>query len=819
MIIAEKQKVAAKAAFWLEDGAASHKNNFYITANYYIAYADGQLFEPYDIEDYTKEEPGWKMDNLPFCPPGNNFFYRLTSEKDKEGKRVTKAKAKALFNTINYLVNLPEVTRIIHFGDADREGEVIIRQILRNSNKSDKPVYRLWTGQMTKAAFQDGLRNMILDVNYDNLADEGFVRQKTDWLYGINLTRYLSLKCKANVGHPLRAGRVLCGMLNEIYEREMEIRQFVPEHYYALISDEETNGQKIRLRLDETFHIDDYIDATSRCVALNNAGAVVSDIHSEEKTRPPGKLYSLTTLQNALSKRYGMSMSESIVHIQSVYEKGFITYPRTNTEYLGDTEKASVQKLIEIFTPQGFDLLFRESKTIFDDSKIEGHSALLPTYKLPQAGELSAKEMLIYTTVRNRFLAVFCAEKSTYKKTVMTITCGDAIFNLTGSIMLTKGFLKYEEIEKKDILLPDLQIGDTVNISFSPVEEATTPPPRYTEVTFNNFLEHPFKNEDSTEDEIYEDLKKGLSIGTVATRTSIIENMITCGYIIRDKQIYKILPLGIYFVETLRTLGIDITKEKTAENNMMLKKVNTGDLSSNEALEIVKSDLDDMFKFRDKDIDDLVGAGILNTNGRAEGSELGTCPICDGNIYETKAGFSCENNKKQDGTCFFFLWKKDKYLNALSGKELTSSNVSSALSKGYFNVKIKAKDNKTYESILKLRIIDNNKCGWELERNAGKCPVCKGNVMITPFGWKCENNGSENNTCFFVLFQNDRFIESVLNRPLSLSNVMKLLKNGSFTARIEKKDKSGKYSIKLSLVIDKIAKKISWHREFVHGKS
>ncbi len=810
LIITEKYLVAKDIVHWLGDKSIQRKETYFETENYFVAYAKGHLFECYDIEDYTKEEPLWKLENLPFVPPNDQFYYRLKRQKNKNGNSETDPEVKKLFNTINALVNNDQVSAILHCGDADREGEVIIRQILKNTNKKNKPVYRLWFNAMTPAAFHAALSGIEPDSNYDLLATEGDIRGKEDWLYGINLTRYISLKAKAPKGMPFRAGRVLLGMLHEIYDREMEIANFVPEKYYALISHELTNGQEIRLRDNETFSIDDYITATERCAVLNRALAVVTNIKSEEKKISPGKLYSLTTLQNALAKKFGLSVTESMKYIQSVYEKGYITYPRTNTEYLNNSEKGNVKSLIELFG-QKYALKFHDSKSVFDDTKVDGHSALLPTYKIPE--DLSGNELLVYETVRNRFLAVFCANECRVLKSTMEITCDTSVFTINGTTLLSPGFLEYDYREINDKELPDLKVGDSINVSFSPVEEQTTPLSHYTEITFNNFLEHPFRTEKNSEDEIYSDIKKGVMIGTVATRPDIINNMIHCNYIEIKKGTYYILPAGIYLIETMQELGIDISKEKSVESSIRLSKIKNGEISGETALNEIKTELEKMFVLKEKEVKNCIQAGIISESGRRPESLVGECPLCGGGVYETLKGYICEKNKKDNSECSFFLWKNDKYVEALSGKKLNSTNVASALKKGYFNIKIKTKSNTTYDAVLRLKFTDKG-IGWELVKDVGKCPVCGGNVTATPFGWICENNKKDNPVCFFVLFQNDKFIDAILHKPLNSLQIKSLLEKGKLKVIAKSKDGDKKYSLLLSLNIDKENKRISWLKDY-----
>lgn len=816
VIICEKPLLAKFAVscisenFTLKKIKGSEHDNYFESEHYYITFAFGHLFEAYDIEDYTKEEGDWKLDNLPFFPPNNQFYFKLKQRKNSvTKKKETDPSIKKQFEAISYLINLTETSGIIHYGDAGREGEVIVRQIIRNANKSNKPVVRLWVNAMEKNTFMAAFSNMKPDSEYDNLANEGMARIKTDFLYGINLTRYISLKAKVPKGKPLRAGRVLCAMVYEIYLRELKIEQFCPEKYYLLVSNEKTNGEEIKLRFTDKYSIDDYINATEKCAQLNQAKAFVQSITTERKIINPGRLYSLTSLQSKLSSKFKISLDDSMKAIQSVYEQGYITYPRTNTEYLPEGEIDMAKSIINTFIKEGYDLEFRNSKTIFNSSKVEDHGALCPTTKIPE--KLTGNEKIVYETVRNRFLAVFCKESCTVDKSVMEVICANEKFHINGNVLITAGFTKYDEKNLQDTMLPKLNEGDQVNINFQPVEAETKPPARYSVSSFNEFLENPFYEEKQTDEEKYNAIMKGLEIGTVASRTGIIHNMIMNGYISEKNQMYYLMPAGRYLIETMDKLGIRMTKEKTVETSSLLKKVFDNEMTEDQIIEITKKDVIGMFRNRDINIDDCISSGIMSASGFS-GDPIGECPLCGGNIFEIHSGFICENNKRDSDECNFYLNKEDKYIQKISEKKLTSANVSALLRTGYFITKTKSAKGIEYETMLKLKMREDNRVGFEIFNILGKCPVCGGNVKIAPFGYICEN--THNDQCFFILFRKDKFINAFLHKDLSLRQAMSIIKQGFFTAQVEKKNESGKYKLKFLVVVDRIEKKITWQKEF-----
>ncbi|MBQ3865546.1 MAG: DNA topoisomerase III, partial [Clostridia bacterium] len=465
LIIAEKPSLARNIAAAI---GASAKRQGYLEGNgYLVTWAFGHLFSLCDVEDYTGGERGgkWSMEGLPCFP--EHFRFRLRQGEDKK----TDPGVQRQFECIRALLARADVDKVVNAGDADREGEIIVRIAVREAGGTDKPFLRLWLPDQTPETVQSAVKDLKPESEYDTLAGEGMARTYIDWLYGVNLTRYATLK----TGTLLRVGRVIVPIVKAIYDRDTAIESFTPETYYVARSAEKTGEHEVELVSKEKFS--DKAKALSYAEKLNSLPAVVKNARSARTTLAPGKLYSLSKLQNVLGKRYKMSMDQSLKIIQGLYEKGFVTYPRTNSEYLATAEKDKIRTILGNLKGLGYPVEFKDGTTIFDDKKIESHSALTPTYKIPKPDALSDQEKTVYQTVLRRFVAVFCSEKCVCRKSEITVSVGDAEdFVLKGTVILEKGWTRFDEAEKKDKLLPDLKEGDRVNTSFAPTEKKTSPP-------------------------------------------------------------------------------------------------------------------------------------------------------------------------------------------------------------------------------------------------------------------------------------------------------------------------------------------------------
>lgn len=639
LIIAEKPSLARNIVAGI--GEMSKKDGYFINGEYIVTWAFGHLFSLVDVEAYTgTEDKRWTLDNLPCFP--EKFRFELRKQDDK---KTVDAGVRKQFNVIKALANRADVDTIVNAGDADREGEIIVRLCVNHALASPKAQKRLWLPDQTPETVRRALSEMKDESEYDNLAGEGFARTYIDWLYGVNLTRYATIM---SGGKLLRVGRVIVPIVKAIYDRDLEIRNFKPEAYYVISSDVETHGERVELTSKQRFTKDELLKAEEQARLYNSVGAVVTAKESKKDAILPGKLYSLSTLQNVLGKKYKMSMAESLAIIQKLYEEGYLTYPRTNSEYLATAEKDKMRQIISGVARLGYPVRFKDSKYIFDDSKIESHSALTPTYKIPAKDSLNEKEKQVYSTVLRRFVAVFCAEECIAEKSEIKIKVGELEeFVLKGTVILEPGWTKYDDYNTKDKILPRLEVGEAVNISFAPEEKKTTPPKHYTIETLNKYLKNPFKDDKARAKELeengevddaedYRAIFEGLELGTEATRTGIIDNARKSGYIELKKDVYTILDGGEFLIESIARLGIVMDKYKTSELGKALKGVFRGEMTVDESVKLAEREIKEIFDNSKRAVDNMpkVDTGKL-------GEIVGKCPRCGKNVIRGRQNYGC----------------------------------------------------------------------------------------------------------------------------------------------------------------------------------
>lgn len=673
VIIAEKPSLAMSIVGAI--GKFQKYDGYFENDNYIVTFGFGHLFTLYSIDDYLhRDRSSWKLSDLPFVP--EQYKFKLIDDKGVYKQ----------FNIIKNLVNRNDVDTIINCGDADREGEVIVNLIIKNALESNKSLKRLWLPEQTAETIRANLRNLKDSNDYINLMDEGLVRTYTDWLYGINLTQLVS--CKK--GDLFSVGRVIIPIVELIYSRDKSISNFTPKKYSQIELNFDKDNTNIKLTTDD-LKFENVEDARSVKEEMIHSIVKVKNIENKDVKKQPKKLFSLDKLQNKIGKELKLSANDSLKVIQGLYEKGYVTYPRTNTEYLAEEEKEKISKVIDAFNIDG-NLNLKDTKKIFDSSKVESHSAITPTTKVPT--DLKGIYLEVYNIIKNRFLSNFLIEDCILSETIVTFEFNQYEFKLKGTTIKQLGFLVYEN-DLKEKTIPNFSIGEEIRPNIELLEKFTQPPKHITLEELNNYLKNPFKKECMSEDEEYKQMLDGVEIGTVATRGAIIERAKQLKYITEKNNTFYIDEKGNQLMTALSELNIDMFKDKTVELSKILKKVYKQELSKEEAMNIYSKDLSNTVE----------SAKMINVQKvevkKVEKEILGKCPKCGKNVYESEKLFYCEDFKN----CTFRIFKNNKFFDD-KGKKVTKSMVKSLLSTKKVKVKgFKKKDGSgKYDAIVNMSL-------------------------------------------------------------------------------------------------------------------
>lgn len=713
VITAEKPSVAKNIADAFK--IKTRRDGYFEGEDYIITWAFGHLLQLYDAKDYDENMKYWRMERFPFIP--DKFRYKVKS--DGSNKSLTDKGAEKQINIIKSLIERPDVDEIILATDYDREGQVIGDELLLYLNEK-KPVYRILLNEWTEDEVKKGMESLKPNEDMKPLRDAGISRQWADWIIGINLTSAATLRYNPGNKKILNIGRVLLPTLKIIYDRDKEIESFKSSTYYKLIASFKTKNNEefdgIYYENDnEKFDSKEFLESIS-CL-LKDKTAEIVEKQVEKKNDYAPLLFNLSSLQGYITSKYkGWTSDKVLQTAQSLYEKKFTTYPRTGSVALDESLKEKTKKVLDIIKkglPYEDQIKFTDNKRIFNNSKVESHSAIVPTYVKP-AG-LSADEKIVYDAIKDRFIMQFLPV-SVYEETKLTSKLTDSsvsgVFISRGKVQKVEGWHVVENSETKDNILPVVSEKENVDITDSRVNEVTKKPPKlHNEKTLLRVMEtcgKSYKEEEDSE-EMMASILSGFSIGTPATRAETIKKLKEASYIKTKGKSLTCTELGKTLVEIFPAKEL-LDLEYTGRLEKTLSDIEKGRFKRDEFLSMIK-------EFTISAVDLIKKDTSMLKNFKAdvpEGAEIvGSCPICGNPVVENEKGFGCTNWKNG---CDFMVWKNDKFIASL-GKNVTRLMVELLLKNGKVGFRnIKSRKGTTYAAYF--RYVRDEKTGhykWEME--------------------------------------------------------------------------------------------------------
>lgn len=591
-----------------------------------------------------------------------------------------------------------------------REGQIIGDLIIMHIGVQ-KPVYRLLLNEWTPDEVLKGMKSLKNNEEMKPIQDSGLSRQLADWTIGINLTSVATLKYQRGKGHPLNIGRVLLPTLKIIYDRDKEIEGFVPNDFYKLSATFKTSsGEEFEgiysENEEEKFSDKKLLDEVNG--NLKGSTGVVKDKAVEKKKDYPPYLFNLSNLQGFITSKFKGWTSDKVLTVaQALYEKKFTTYPRTESVALEESLAERAEKVLNVVKkglPFENEINFQVTKRIFDNSKVESHSAIMPTYIVPKG--LSSDEEIVYRAIKNRFIAQFMPV-SEYEETKISIGVKDkdlnGVFLSKGKVLINEGWKKIEKIETKEVNLPFVNVEEEIEVVSSKVVANRTKPPKYhIEKTLLKVMEtcgKKFDDEDS--DDIMEGVLSGFSIGTAATRAETIKKLKDAGYILAKDKNLMCTDLGRKLVETFPVQEL-FDLQYTGRLEKTLSDIGKAKINKQDFLDLI-------FEFTRTSVNKIKGekAVIISDNreDKTHAESLGSCPVCGSDVVEGEKGFGCTN---WICGCTFVIWKDDKFL-ASMGKKPNRAMVERLLRDG----KVKgrgfiSKKGNTFDAYLKYEKNEKN---------------------------------------------------------------------------------------------------------------
>ncbi|MGC8496326.1 MAG: DNA topoisomerase I [Candidatus Micrarchaeia archaeon] len=593
LIIAEKPSVALRIAIALGEGKQRRElvngvSYFVIGGNdtIYVASAVGHIFTIHQ----AGSAHGYPVLDVEWVPS-----YKASP---------VMAYTKKYFDVFEMLSK--KCDTFVNACDYDTEGTVIGTNIINFIAHGLGRAKRMKFSTTTTADLKEAFANLgPLDITNFYA---GETRHILDWLWGINLSRALS-SAMGN-GKPLSIGRVQGPTLALLASRELEIKAFVPKPYWTIEAIIE--GAKFSNKRGEIFDKNEAETAYKETLA-NKDKAKIESIEKKEEFVSPYPPFDLTSLQLEASRVYHVDPSTTLAIAQSLYERSYISYPRTSSQRLPPT--IGLAHIIEELAKnpaysKSAEMLIREKrfKPHEGQKTDEAHPAIYPTGIVPKS--LNANEQKIYDLVVKRFLACF-APYSKVARTKVIARAGPEQYVASGSVLLEKGWLDiYGFVDPKENILPDFKEGpvsiDKVDMS----EQATKPPRRYTKASLIAELER-------------------RKLGTKATRAAIIDTLFKRGYISGGSIAVTNFGMSIY--NALKKYAEMIIKEDTTRKlEEDMEKIASGEKKQAEVIEEGKALLLEALKAFDAN---KKGIGIDMAKGLEESEVvLGTCPIDGGKL-------------------------------------------------------------------------------------------------------------------------------------------------------------------------------------------
>ena len=658
LVIAEKPSVAQSYAKNLS--AYKREDGYLEGESCIVSWCLGHLAEYAQPEEYDPKYEKWQFGDLPILPE----VWKLKVSKDK----------KKQFEVIKTLMSRSDVEYLVNGCDAGREGELIFQRVYDLAG-CRKPVKRLWISSMEDAAIQKGFQTMKSEEEYKNLCMAAVCRAQADWLIGMNGTRAYTTRYFKR----LVVGRVQTPTLAMLAERQERIEHFQKEAFYKVaLTDGKLTVVSENIANEEA--------AELLAALCNGSTAVVTQMKKERKKSFPPKLYDLTSLQREANRYFGYTAKRTLDMLQELYEEKLVTYPRTDSQFVTEDMKDSVEELVGkmpvLLSFVDYGQLGHGIKRVINNAKVSDHHAILPTKEAVEKGiaDLPADKKNLMRLICQQLVQA-TGEEYLYEQTDITVKCQEHDFKARGKIPVQMGFKEVEkafkqlcvkagpvEEKEKETSIP---AGYEEGMRLFPVKAEktthyTSPPKPFNEDTLLAAMETAGNKEFDSETE-----KKGL--GTPATRASIIEKLVSSGYAQRKgkqilpstegKELVKVMP------EYLKSAVM------TAEWENQLLLMEKGEITDTqfmgEITSLVRKILEVCREIPEEE----------RRRFQMEREVIGKCPVCGCDVFEGKQNFYCSNRQ-----CDFSLWKENRFLGSME-KNLDKKMARELLDKACTHVK------------------------------------------------------------------------------------------------------------------------------------
>ncbi|MXC87590.1 type IA DNA topoisomerase [Escherichia coli] len=719
LFIAEKPAVANDIVKAIGGNFTRH-DGWFESDNAIVTNCFGHIIESQPPENYNPEYKEWKIETLPLR------LYPVKYQPVESAEKQVK--------TIIELIRRADVTEIIHAGDPDDEGQLLVDEVLEYAGNT-KPVKRVLINDNTLPAVKKALANPKNNRDFRGLYLKALARSVADAIYGLSMTRAYTIPAKTK-GYKgvLSVGRVQTPVLGLIVNRTRANKNHKSSFYYTMTGHFQRGADVIRANwkpgefapltdrklLDKTW-------ANGTATSLAGKPATVEAAATDDKKTAAPLPFNLVRLQQYMNKKFKMTAQKTLDITQQLREKyKAITYNRSDCSYLSDEQFSEAPQIIDALKSvfdQPMDIDTTRKSKAFNSAKVTAHTAIIPTVSVPDVNALSTDERNVYLAIAQHYLVQFMPEKA-YQEVSVAIQCGDESFYARARKTTDSGFEAFlgvenagddeAEVENDDSafdLLCKIRTGETVTTKEVVVnEKKTTPPPLFTEATLLAAL---VRVADFVTDPVIKKLLKDKDrdkkdehggIGTPATRASILETLKKRNYITLEKG--KLIPTdtGYALIDALPDIAVN--PDMTALWAEKQTLIENGEMTIEQFVDELYNDLIPM-------ISNANSAEIKVSPSAPSGQSQrlsSPCPSCGKQIVIRPKGYFCTG-------CEFKIWKD------FCGKSLTDKQIETLITKGVTSELkgfISQKTNKEFSAKVKLVDKATGKLGFEFTQKSKK---------------------------------------------------------------------------------------------------
>ncbi|OWV27466.1 DNA topoisomerase [Fibrobacter sp. UWB1] len=807
LLVAEKPSVANQhyrpMLERLEGEKFTQGDGCLIGKNHCITWCVGHLITLAPLDAYPGFEGGWRLSNLPLLP---EKFKLMEIESTKKQ-----------LNVVRQMMEQADV--LVNGADAGREGNLIFDLVLDYTPSfKQKTIKRLWVNSYVAKDLDKAWKNLEDATQRVNLSYAARLRQRADWMVGLNATRAYTLT--AGRGKMISVGRVQTPTLNLIVERDTIVEQFKELFYYSVVGtwkgfqaqyvkrEEDTKGEanlKVAVFEKET----EANAVVARCVPP--AEAAIAKIDNQQKKQFPQKPFDLTELQKEGNKRFKYSAQQVLDCAQNLYEKKLLTYPRTDSQYLPDTMKQEAFALAQkLATPEQQKVFrsFDENFVFINSSKVTDHFAIIPTGEAPN--DLPEMEQKIYDLAKERFVQAWLKpyvwdemEVTLQSNVILSEASAKSkdpdLFRLKLKRNEDLGFRALVKEEKKKTskkkgdsgseegstaaegkgdsdeitnlveVFPEWAVGE--HAPFDSVElqkKKKSKPKYYTEATLLAAMKTAGKQ---IENEELAEAMKDRGLGTPATQAGIIETLKKRGFIEAQKNYLVSTERGR---EVIALMDEKVkSPEMTGEWEYKLSQVEKGELQPAEFRDGIVEYVKQLFA----DLHARYGCQFE----RETATESIPCPKCGSALDVAPWGYVCPKTE-----CGF------RFGHTVAGKMLSHSETKTLLAEGHVGPLSGFKSKKGTEFSAKLSVDKDFNIQFEFESDGKfhgqkteyKCPLCGEPLEENKNALFC-TNATDGVDCKFTLFK------TVASHTLTAAEINEFFTNGETPLIQDFKSKKG----------------------------